>query len=89
MIVTKKQKQKAFKIVYEELAKNPLFCGVYNAKYGSIKFMFGVSAVMESIANEISNEYLEHYSKSFMENVNYSQEKYTKERFKKCQEKKN
>lgn len=45
-----KKLMNAYRMVYEDLAKNPLFMGRYDAKNGSETYMHGVACVMESIA---------------------------------------
>ena len=54
-------KQEAFKIVYDEMIKNQLFCGVYDAKNGNVHFMYGISTVMEQIAYEAGGDELLYY----------------------------
>ena len=45
-----KKTRDAFRIVFEELTRNPIFKGKYDAKNGNEHFMYGVFTVMENIA---------------------------------------
>lgn len=62
-------KQEAFKIVFEELKKCPLFTGKYDTKNGNPIFMHGIAAVMESIAYQIDEETGDIFSDMFIKNM--------------------
>lgn len=62
-------KDKAFKIVFDELKKNPLFRGHYDAKNGEEHYMYGISCVMEYIALNISEECYEAFNEQFLRNM--------------------
>ena len=68
-------KTEAFKIVFEELKKCNLFCGVYDARNGSDSYMHGVSAVMESIAYRIDENVGDKFSDDFISNMILSEER--------------
>ena len=57
-MIKQMNKQEAFKIVYDEMIKCQLFCGVYDAKNGNLHFMYGISTVMEQIAYEAGGDKL-------------------------------
>lgn len=62
-------KTEAFRIVYEELTKNPMFCGVFDAKHGNNEFMYGICTVMENIAYHVGEDTYEEYSTLWCDNV--------------------
>lgn len=62
----------AFKIVLEELKKINLFVGIYDAKNGNENFMYGISCVMECIANKAGDE---EFSDLFLNNMCESERK--------------
>lgn len=68
-------KRKAFEIVYNELIKNPLLQGNYDAKHGNEHFMYGICTVMEVIANNISEEKYDEYSTLWVNNMAKSEER--------------
>jgi hypothetical protein len=68
-------KQTAYKIVFDDLCKCDMFKGIYDAEHGSDKYMHGVSAVMESIACNVSEECYETFSDMFITNMCKSEEK--------------
>ena len=65
-------KQEAYKIVLEDLKTIRAFTGVYDATYGKPDFMYGVGAVMETIAenagegDKFSHEYYKNMSISIL-----------------------
>lgn len=67
--------KEAYKMVYEDLLKYPLFTGIYNAKNGSFNYMSGVMAVMEYIASMVSDETQEMFNRTFCHNISESQRK--------------
>lgn len=68
-------KKEAFEIVYDELIKNPIFQGTYDAKNGNEHFIYGVCTVMEVIANNISKEKYNEYSTLWVDNMIKSEER--------------
>lgn len=62
-------KQTAFKIVYDELIKCPMFAGHFDAKHGNREFMYGICTVMENVALNVSEETYEDFSTLFVNNV--------------------
>lgn len=66
-------KQEAYKIVLEDLKKESIFTGVYDAVNGSPEFMYGVALVMEQIA-EIAGEQ-DAFVRLFYRNMTISQAK--------------
>lgn len=66
---TEMDKTEAFRIVYEELKKNPMFCGVFDAKHGNREFMYGICTVMENIACHVGENAYEEYSTIWCDNV--------------------
>ena len=62
--------KEAYQIVYKELIKNGLFSGCYDAKHGSMTYMYGIEAVMGEIAFEAGE--FETFSKCFSQNLENS-----------------
>ena len=62
-------KTEAYKIVYNDLKKVPMFVGKYDAIHGKEDFMFGICTVMEFIANEINEPTYEDFSTMWVGNV--------------------
>lgn len=62
-------KTTAFRIVYEELTKNPMFCGVFDARHGKREFMYGICTVMENIADNVSEDTYNEYSAMWCDNI--------------------
>ena len=60
-------------IVLEKLKEFDLFCGKYDARNGNDHYMYGISTVMEVIANYAGDE---EFGKMFMKNMIDSKEKY-------------
>ena len=67
--------KEAFEIVYNELIKNPMFRGLYDAKHGDKHFMYGVCTVIEVIASNISEETYNEYSNLWTDNMTKSEER--------------
>lgn len=59
----------AYKAVYEDLSKCPLFMGEYDAKNGNKHFIYGIMTVMEAIADRVSDEAYNEYNKISLENL--------------------
>lgn len=70
-------KQEAFKIVLEELRACPLFMGYYDSAHGNKNFMYGVSTVMEVIADRAdpNGELLREFANDFLKNLLDSEDK--------------
>lgn len=66
-------KQEAYKIVFEDLIKNRMFCGYYDAKNGNEHFMYGIETVMETIAYQISDKTVDLFNDLFYENMEKSE----------------
>lgn len=62
----------AAKIVLDKLKECRLFCGIYDAQNGSEHYMYGISTVMEMIANYAGDE---EFEEMFMKNMADSEEK--------------
>lgn len=62
-------KEEVIRSLIEEMSKCGLFVGKYDAKNGSEKFMYGVNAVMEYLAYEVSDEYGDKFSDMFVKNM--------------------
>lgn len=65
-------RKKAYEIVFGDLKKVPLFCGI--SKKGKKDFMHGIASVMEYIAYEISEEEGDSYSDLFLLNRKKSED---------------
>lgn len=70
-----KHEKATLKNIFKELKKCDLFIGKYDAKHGDENFMYGVSAVMESLAYMISEKYGNDFSQDFVKNMLTSEEK--------------
>ena len=68
-------KAEAYKIVFDDLCKYNMFVGIYDAKNGDDHFMFGISTVMEAIANTISEEEGDNFINKFYRNMDESEKK--------------
>ena len=66
-------KAEAFRIVYNELVKQNMFTGNYDAKHGNFAFMCGINTVMEVIADEAGC--LEKFEEMFNHNMVESERK--------------
>ena len=73
MELTREEKQTIQKVV-EHMSECGLFCGRYDAKNGSKKFMYGINAVMEYLAYLVSEEFGEQIDSEFLENMKKSEE---------------
>lgn len=67
----------AYQLVYDDMVlKGPkLFRGHYDAKQGNNSFMYGICTVMEFIADKVSPEVYDKFSKEFVTNMNKSEER--------------
>ena len=62
----------AAKIVLDKLKECRLLCGIYDAKNGNEHYMYGISTVMEMIANYAGDD---EFEEMFMKNMADSEEK--------------
>ena len=67
--------KEAYRIVFDDLTNCGLFCGKYDARYGSEEFMYGIESVMEVIAYKVSEEVGNTFSDMFTNNIIASEEK--------------
>ena len=68
-------KRIAYWIVLKDLAKCNMFTGIYDARSGSDKFMYGVSVVMESIAYKVGERIGDKFADEFADNMISSKRK--------------
>ena len=61
--------QNAWKVVYDELIKVPLFRGHYDVRNGSEPYMYGICTVMENIALHVSEECADNFIETFITNM--------------------
>ena len=61
--------------IIEEMRECNMFNGIYNAKNGSVQFMYGISTVMEYLAYRVSDEYGDSFSDTFVNNLIASEQK--------------
>lgn len=73
MELTREEKQTIQKVV-EHMSECGLFCGRYDAKNGSKKFMYGIGTVMEYLAYLVSEEFGEQIDSEFLKNMKKSEE---------------
>ena len=69
--------KEAYRIVLNDILNNgcEMFAGIYDAKYGSAEYMYGISAVMECIAYSICDEQGDDFSNLFIKNMIASEQK--------------
>lgn len=69
--------KEAYRVVLNDILNNDckMFVGEYDAKNGSVEFMYGVSTVMEYLAYRICDEEGDSFSDMFMKNMVASQQK--------------
>ena len=63
------------KRIFNKMRDVELFFGKYDATNGSKQFMYGISAVMEYLAYEVSEEFYEEYQEEFLKNLEKSIDK--------------
>lgn len=68
-------KRLAYKIVFNDLKKINIYCGVYDAKNGKPDFMYGIWTIMEHIAYEADERKVGEFNGLFSENMDISEEK--------------
>ena len=61
--------------IIEEMRECNMFNGIYNAKNGSVQFMYGIETVMECLAYMVSDEYGDSFSDTFINNLIDSEQK--------------
>ncbi len=66
---------KTLEELLNEMRQIGIFNGTFDAKNGSWEFMHGVACVMEYLAGQVSEEYLEKFSEEFSENMEKSLDK--------------
>ena len=67
--------KKAYQMVFSDLRECPMFQGRYDAINGNPYFMFGISTVMEVIANRAyDDDFAENFSNEFTDNMLRSKE---------------
>ena len=57
------------KDIIEEIRKISMFNGIYDAKNGSVQFMYGILTIMECLAYRVSDEYGDNFSDTFIKNL--------------------
>lgn len=63
-------KKQAYQIVFDDLMKIDLFRGRYDAKHGASEhYMYGISTVMEVVANGVSDKQGDAFSDMFIANM--------------------
>lgn len=72
-------KRLAYKIVFNDLKKIDVYCGVYDAKNGNPGFMYGIWTIMEHIAYEADERRVGEFNGLFSDNMDISEEKAKKE----------
>ena len=65
----KLSKSEAYKIVFNDLIKCDMFKGIYDARHGAAYYMYGVKAVMENIAINVSEDCHEKFVDEFITNM--------------------
>ena len=68
-------REEIIKDLIEDMSKCGVFVGKYDAKNGSEEYMYGVDAVMEYLAYEVSDEYGDAFSEKFTKNMIDSENK--------------
>lgn len=66
---------KTLEELLNEMKQIGIFNGTFDAKNGSWEFMHGVACVMEYLAYQVSEEYLEKFSEEFYKNMEKSIDK--------------
>lgn len=69
------EEKQVIKNLVDEMSECGMFCGRYDAKNGSDKFMNGVNTVMEYLAYQVSEEYYNKFSDMFIKNMIESEKK--------------
>ena len=61
--------------IIDEMRECGMFEGRYNAKNGKPEFMYGILTVMECLAYRVSDEYVDSFSNTFIQNLIISEQK--------------
>jgi len=59
----------AYKLVFDDLTKCNMFKGIYDAKHCNANFMYGILAIMENIALNVSEDCYENFTTEFTKNM--------------------
>ena len=70
-----KDLSKAYELVYNDLINCNLFRGIYDANNSTEDYMFGVSTVMEVIAENVADICYDEFIAMFLENMTESARK--------------
>lgn len=62
-------KEEAYKIVFEDLKKVPMFMGKYDAKHGNPHFMYGVETVIDFIADNLDKKTYDDFCEMWNKNI--------------------
>lgn len=68
-------KRLAYKIVFNDLKKINIYCGIYDAKNGEPNFIYGIWTIMEHIAYEADERRVGEFNELFSDNMDTSEEK--------------
>ena len=55
--------------IIEEIREISMFNGIYDAKNGSVQFMYGILTIMECLAYRVSDKYGDNFSDTFLQNL--------------------
>ena len=64
--------REVLKKIVENMRECDLFVGKFDAKNGSLHFMYGIETVMKYLTSLISEEYCDEYEKEFINNFERS-----------------
>ena len=67
--MSKLTKEQAYRIVFNDLEKIPMFRGIYDARRGNESFMYGIETVMETIALGVSEDMHDQFCDIFTANM--------------------
>ena len=62
-------REMAYKFVFDELSKNPMFQGHFDYQHGSADYMCGIMTVMEHVAMGVSHDFETEFTKNFLSNL--------------------
>ena len=68
-------KRLAYKIVFNDLKKINIYCGIYDAKNRKPDFIYGIWTIMEHIAYEANERKVGEFNEFFSKNMDISEEK--------------
>ena len=75
MIELSQEEKKVVQKVVDGMAECGLFYGRYDAKSGSVEFMYGIATVMNYLTSLVSEDYGAEFEKIFMKNMEESENK--------------